>query len=916
MSKRTLYLIDGANYVFRAYYAIRSLSTSKGFPTNALYGFTQMILKLLRDEKPDHLAVVFDTKEPTFRDEMYEDYKANREAPPDDLVQQFPHFRPILEAMNIAVLEMAGFEADDLIGTLARKLASDELQVVVVSGDKDLMQLVGKNVSMFDSMKDRRIGEKEVEEQFGVPPSKVIEVMGLAGDSSDNVPGVSGIGMVTASKLIQKYGSLEAVIEHASELSKTIAEKIRSDAEKARLSRELVTIKTDVPLKYSFDDFAVTAPDDKKLHEIFREFEFSKLLSELSPKETLSRENYGLVQTADALSKLISRMKEAGRFSFDLETTSLDVMEAEIVGISVAASAGVASYIPVGHIAHSSPVGENWCEGDLFSVRPEQSRRAEGAGALAKGQLPLTEVLSALKPLLADPKLKKIGQNLKYDLAVLKRYDITVRGIYCDTMIASYVLNPSGAHNLDALAQQHLDHRTIRYEDVTGKGKKQIGFEEVGLDIAKDYSCEDADVALRLADIFVPELQKSGLSKLFFEMEMPVMEVLLDMEQAGMKIDAAKLKALSEDFDSRLKGLEKKIYKEAGEEFNINSPKQLGVVLFEKLKLGTPKRTKTGYSTDVGILEELSLKHPLPQLILEYRSLSKLKSTYVDALPELVNMRTGRLHTSFNQTVAATGRLSSSDPNLQNIPVRSKEGARIREAFVAEKGNVLISADYSQIELRVLAHLSKDKALLEAFKKGEDVHRITAAGIFGVKPEEATDEQRAVGKTVNFATIYGQTAFGLSKQLKIEVNVASRYIDAYFERYPEVEKYRDKVLTKARKDGYIETYFGRRRYVPDIASANAMVRQMTERMAFNAVFQGTAADIIKKAMIEIHAELPKKFPDCLMIMQVHDELLFEAPRAQAEGLAAFAKEKMEGVVVFDVPLVVDVGTGSNWAEAH
>ncbi len=899
MAKKTLYLIDGANYVFRAYYAIRSLSNSKGFPTNALYGFTQMILKLMRDEKPDHLAVVFDTAEPTFRDEMYEDYKANRTAPPDDLVQQFPYFKPILEALSIFVLELPGFEADDIIGTLAKKLASDELEVVIVSGDKDLMQLVGDSVKMFDSMKDRRIGEKEVEAQFGVKPRQVIDVLGLAGDASDNIPGVSGIGMVTASKLIAQYGSVEGVIEHAKELSKGLAERIEKDVDKARLSRELATIKTDVPVKYNFEDFAVTAPNDKKLHDLFREFEFTRLLSELSPKETLGREKYLLIQSLDELKKLTAEIRSAGKVSFDLETTSLDVMVAEIVGISVATAPGIAFYIPVGHVTGQAAP-------DLFGTQTK----------LAKGQLPLTEVIEELEPILADPKIKKIGQNLKYDLAVLKRYDVDVAGLYCDTMIASYLLNPSGSHGLDALAQQHLDHKTIRYEEVVGKGKKQLNFSEVAIDVARDYSCEDADVALRLADIFVPKLKEEKLDDLFFNLEMPLLVVLLDMEQAGMKIDTKKLALLSREYEEKLGELEKRIHSEAKEEFNINSPRQLGVILFDKLKLGTPRRTKTGYSTDVGILEDLSLKHHLPALILEYRSLSKLKSTFIDALREIVDKKTGRIHTSLNQAVASTGRLSSSDPNLQNIPVRSKEGGRIREAFIAEKGNVLISGDYSQIELRVLAHLSRDEALLEAFKRGDDVHRITAAGIFGVKPENVTDEQRAVGKTVNFATIYGQTAFGLSKQLKIEVGVAAKYIDSYFERYPAVAKYRDQILEKARKKGFIETLFGRRRYVPDILSQNAMVKQMTERMAFNAVFQGTAADIIKKAMVEIHNELPKKFPDARMIMQVHDELLFEVPEKAAKELGEYVKAKMENVVSLDVPLIVDVGIGANWAEAH
>jgi len=923
MSKKKLYLIDGANYIYRAYYAIGPLSTSKGLPTNALYGFTKMLLKLIREEKPDHIAVVFDTAEPTFRDELYEEYKANRSAPPDDLVQQFPYFKPILEALNIPVLELPGFEADDIIGTIAKKLASDELSVVIVSGDKDLMQLVGGAVLMYDSMKERRIGEKEVIDQFGVKPDQVIDILGLAGDASDNVPGVPGIGVVTASKLIKQYGSIENLIRHVDELSQGMADKIVKNTENARLSKELVTIKTDVPITYRFEDFAISGPDEKKLHELFRELEFTKLLSELAPKATISKEGYRLIQSEDALEKLIQQIKKAACFSFDLETTSLDVMEAAIVGISVATAHGKAAYIPVGHVgkeakeqtgkeARMQGAGET---GELFGT-PFPIPIPLGERARSEGQLRLPDVIAQLKPVFTDPSIKKIGQNLKYDIAILLRYDIEVNGIYCDTMIASYLLNPGGFHNLDLLAQQHLDHKTIRYEDVVGKGKKQKSFAEVDLDLARDYSCEDADVALRLADIFIPKLKDAALDQLFFDMEMPLVSVLLGMEKAGMKIDTERLGALSRDFEKRLMTLEKKIYVEAKEEFNINSTRQLGAILFEKLKLGTPKRTKTGYSTDVGVLEELALKHQLPALILEYRSLSKLKSTYIDALPLLVKKDTGRVHTSFNQTIAATGRLSSSDPNLQNIPVRTPEGRQIREAFIGEDGNVLLSADYSQIELRVLAHISQDKSLVDAFDKGEDVHKITAAGIFGCPLSDVTDEQRAIGKTVNFATIYGQSAFGLSRQLKIEVDKAKKYIDAYFDRYPGVDKLKAKVLSKARKLGFVETLFGRRRPVADINSKNETVKQMTERMAFNTVFQGTAADIIKKAMIKIHREMPKQFPNSRLILQVHDELLFEVPKDDAAVLGEFVREKMEKIVQLDVPLVVDIGTGINWAEAH
>jgi len=749
-----------------------------------------MLLKLLREKKPDHIAVVFDTKEPTFRDEMYKEYKSNRPPPPDDLIEQFPYFKKLLEALNIPSIELAGFEADDIIGTLAKKLASDELDVVIVSGDKDLMQLVGGGVSMYDSMKDKQIGEKEVIEFFGVEPAKVTDVLGLAGDPSDNIPGISGIGIATASKLIRQFESLENVLDNIDKLQGTLAYKIKNGAENARLSKKLVTIKTDVPLKYSLDDFAVLPPDHEKLHDLFQTLEFSKLISELSPRQAISREGYHLIQTEEDLERLIDEIKDKGRFSFDVETTSLNVMDAEIVGISTATEPGRAYYIPIGHYKFKTGLFSSCKESAVEKLTLKNEKNINLKYPESYEQLPHAMVLERFKPLLENEDIEKIGQNLKYDMAVLRRYGIFVKGLFCDTMIASYLLNPGTSHSLDILAQTYLDHRTIRYEEVVGKGKKQISFAEVPLETACNYSCEDADVAMRLSDILLVKLKEQKLEKLFFELEMPLIDVLLDMEQTGMKVDVEKLANYSHEFEMKLKELEEKIYAEAKERFNINSPRQLGIVLFEKLKLGAPKRTKFGYATDVGILEELALKHNLPALVLEYRSLSKLKSGYVDALPSLVNNKTGRIHTSFNQTVAATGRLSSSEPNLQNIPARTKEGIKIREAFIADKGNALISADYSQIELRVLAHLSQDNALIEAFKKGEDIHRITAAQIFGIKETDVTEEQRAVGKTVNFATIYGQGAFGLSKQLKIEVDVADKYINSFFKKYPSVEEYK------------------------------------------------------------------------------------------------------------------------------
>lgn len=903
MSKKKLYLVDGSNYVFRAYYAIGPLSTSKGLPTNALYGFTQMILKLISQFSPDYMVVAFDTKEPTFRDELYKEYKAHRPEPPDDLVQQFPYFNPILEALNVPILALPGFEADDVIGTVAKKLASDDLEVVVVSGDKDLMQLVDDNISMYDGMKDLHIGKKEVLERFGVGPSQVTEVLGLAGDSSDNVPGVPGVGPKTASKLIQEYGSIEKLIKNADKLSPNIASKIKENKDKAVLSKKLVTIDVDAPVKFKLADLVVGSPDTKKIRELFTELEFSKLLSTLAPQTTIDRSGYSVVDSKKELKNWLDKVRKLKELAIDLETTSLDVTEAEIVGISIAVSPGEACYIPVGHISQ----GMTRDFFDCISVK--------------EGQLPLQFVLDQIEAVLKDDKIKKIGQNLKYDFSILKHYKIEICGPLFDTMIASYLLNPGSRHNLDLLSEQYLGHKKITYSELVSKGKKEISFGEVEIEKAKEYSCEDVDVALRLYNIFSKRLKEEGLERIFFDIEIPLIEVLMDMELAGIKIDIAELKNLSKEFQCKLDVLQEKIFKEAGEEFNINSPKQLGKVIFENLKIGSPKigspkRTKTGYSTDVEVLEALAQEHKLPALVLEFRSLSKLKSTYIDALVDMAKKVTSRVHTSFNQTVAATGRLSSSDPNLQNIPVKTEEGKKIRKAFIAEKGKVFLSADYSQIELRVLAHLSRDKALLEAFNNNEDVHAVTASGIFGIPAAKVTKEQRNVGKTVNFSTIYGQGAFGLSKQLGIEIGDAKEYIKSYFERYPSVEKYREKILALARETGLVETLFGRRRHLPDINSRNAMVKQGAERAAFNTVFQGTAADIIKKAMIKIHDELPKKIPSAKMLLQVHDELLFEVAKEDAGTLSKFVKKVMEEVVKLDVPLVVDVGVGENWLDAH
>lgn len=891
----TIYLIDGTNYIFRAYYAIRHLSTSKGFPTNALFGFTQMLLKLIKDEMPTHIAIVFDSGKPSFRDEIYAQYKANRKEPPDDLQEQFPYFKKIVDALNLPTLAVEGVEADDVIGTLAKKAARSGYDAVIVTGDKDFMQLVDDKITLLDTMKEKRSGVKEVIEKFGVPPEGVIELMGLAGDTSDNIPGVQSIGPKTAMKLIERYKTIDGLLSHLNELDSPLKEKLQNHAGDAALSKKLATIKTDLDLKFDPPSFEMRSPNEPVLRELLKELEFSKLLKMLTPHEGISRENYETISSEADLERLLRHLSAAPpsatppsatppsaapRFAFDIETTSLNPMEAEIVGLSFAWAPGEAAYIPIGH--------------NYLTCPPQLSQKL---------------VLDKLRPILKDPRIQKIGQNCKYDLAVLAKYGIEVCPIECDTMIASYVLNPAGAHGLKDMANQFLDHTMKTYKEMVGKGKKAINFSEVDIEQASQYACEDADVTFRLRDLLLPKI--AGAQYLFSNIEMPLMHVLLKMELAGVKIDTGRLDELGQQWKGELKKLEGEIYKEAGDVFNINSPRQLGVILFERLGLSGARRTKTGYSTDVDVLTSLAERHKLPGLVLAHRSLSKLVSTYVEALPKLVNPRTGRIHTDFNQTVAETGRLSSSEPNLQNIPVRTTEGNKIREAFIAEDGFKLLSADYSQIELRILAHITEEEALLQAFKDGVDVHAATAASIFGVA--SVSKEQRAVGKTVNFATIYGQTSYGLSKQLGIPQDVAREYIDNYFARYPAVAGFKEAAIESARKLGFVETLLGRRRYVPDINSKNVSVRQNAERMAFNTIFQGSAADIIKKAMIEVDRDLGRVSPQSRMILQVHDELLFEVPEGDIDKIKEFVKEKMEGAYPLKVPLVVDIGVGSNWA---
>jgi DNA polymerase-1 len=849
-----------------------------------------MLLKVLRDHKPDGVAVVFDTRGPTFRTELYADYKANRPAMPDDLAVQIPYIKQIVEAFRIPSLEQEGFEADDVIGTIAKKAEKDGIEVVIVTGDKDLLQLVSDKITLLDTMKDSHKGLREVKERFGITPERLPDIMGLSGDSIDNIPGVPGIGEKTAVALIERFGSLDSLFQKLEkadekELKKKTKEKILMHKDKALLSRELATIDTHVPLEIRWDDFLLSPPDEEGLRSIFKELEFHKFLQDIVPQKSISYEGYHLITHEDELTHLITDLRGAAAFSVDLETTSRDPITAKVVGISF-------SHRP--HEAYYCPVAHN------YPGVPEQ--------------LPTSRVLEQLKPLLEDEHKGKYGQNIKYDYLVLRRHGVTLSGIAFDTMIASYLLNSTKrSHSLESIAQEYLDHQMITYKEVTEKGQ---GFQKVDLQQAMRYSGEDADVTFLLSDLLKKKLKEAGLEDLFVQIELPLVEVLAEMELRGVKIDPDLLRELSKELETRLWDLEKRVFALVGEEFNINSTQQLGKILFEKLKLPVIKKTKTGYSTDVEVLEELAHEHELPRTVLEYRSLTKLKSTYVDALPQLIEPSTGRVHTSYNQTVTATGRLSSSDPNLQNIPIRTEDGRRIREAFVPEAGWWMISADYSQIELRILAHLSQDTTLIKAFQQGEDIHARTASEIFGVSSDKITPQMRREAKVINFGIIYGMSPYGLARELGVEPKIAAEYIDEYFKKYQGVKSYLDEILKEAKKKGNVTTICNRRRYLPEINSSNRAARQFAERTAINTPIQGSAADLIKIAMIRIYRRLTEKGLKTKMIMQVHDELVLEAPDDEADQAERVVKEEMEGVMDMVVPLRVSVARGKNWGAIH
>lgn len=886
-----IFLIDGQSYIYRAFYAVRDLATSKGFPTNAIFGFVNMLQRIRDGYAPSHLAVVFDAKGKNFRHELYAKYKAHRLAMPETLRPQIPCIKEVVRAYHMPVIELEGYEADDIIATLATRWAKDGVEVVIVSGDKDLMQLVSQHITMLDTMKGERIGIEQVRSKFGVEPARVIDVQGLMGDATDDIPGIPGIGEKTAIKLICEWHDLENLLAHAAEIPGKLGQKIRENAELARVSKALATLRCDVPIEVELDELVRREPDKERLKALFREFEFRRLLAEMdSPwdapaEDPAPRGEYEIVRTTQQLEHVLRAIRAAKTFCFDTETTSLDPLAAELVGVSLAVEEGKAWYIPVGH-------------------------RSDDAAP----QLPREEVLTALRSLLEDQSLLLIGQNTKYDMMVLAKYDLWPRNLAGDTMLASYLLNPTRRHNLTDLAWDQLQYRMVTYEEVTDNGRKN--FAEVSVAEAARYSGEDADITLRLAHRLFPQVQEEGMGKLFTDVEVPLAAVLARMELTGIRVDLDLLSELSQEFGKRRRALEKEIYDLAGEEFNIGSPQQLQTILFDKLGLPRGKKTKTGSSTDSSVLEALAEQYPLPAKILAYRGFTKLQSTYVDALPKLIHPKTGRIHTSFNQTVTATGRLSSSNPNLQNIPVRTEEGRRIRTAFVPEPGWVLLSADYSQIELRLLAHLSQDPVLIESFQKGQDVHARTAAELFGASLNTVSAAQRRQAKTINFGIIYGMGALRLGRSLGIPLKTAQEYIEQYFKRYAGIKAYMDGVLLEARKCGYVTTLLGRRRYVPDLQSKNAQLAAAAERMAVNTPIQGTAADLIKMAMVEIDKRLAKEKAPARMLLQVHDELLFEVQEKKLNKVKTLVQECMESVMELRVPLQVDLGVGANWAEAH
>lgn len=893
-----LVLVDGSSYLYRAYHAMykADLRNSAGHPTGATRTVIAMLKKLKKEYPGSVIAVVFDAKGKTFRDKLFPDYKANRPPMPDDLRVQIEPIHAIVEAMGMPLIMVEGVEADDVIGTFCQQASAVESPVIVSTGDKDMAQLVNEHVALVNTMTDTTMDVAGVKEKFGVAPSQIIDYLALIGDSVDNIPGVPKVGPKTAVKWLDAYGSLQAIMDNADKVSGKVGENLRNTLEQLPLSYQLATIKLDVDMSTSATELKMSEQNKDTLIALFEKYEFSAWLEELSvsdetPKERqVVKTNYDTIFTEAAFESWLEKLKACEYFAFDTETTSLDAMQAKLVGVSFAVVVGEAAYLPFGH--------------DYIDA-PEQLSEAF--------------VLGKLKALLEDSAIGKLGQNLKYDAKVLSNYNIELRGICSDTMLESYVYDSTATrHDMDSLALKYLGHETIHYEDVAGKGAKQITFNQVPLETAGPYAAEDADITLRLHQKFQPLLANHPtLLRVLDEMEIPLVAVLTKMELAGTYIDSDMLYKQSAQIQEEIQSLEQHAYELAGEEFNLASPKQLQHIFFDKLKLPIIKKTPKGQpSTAEPVLQELALDYPLPQVIMQHRVLAKLKSTYTDKLPEMINPSTGRVHTSYHQAVAATGRLSSSDPNLQNIPIRTEAGRRVRQAFIAPQGYKILAADYSQIELRIMAHLSNDEGLREAFVNGADVHKATAAEVFSVAVEDVSADQRRNAKAINFGLIYGMSAFGLAKQLGIQRNEAQRYIDQYFARYPGVKHYMDATRAKAAEDGFVETLFGRRLYLSEINASNAMRRQAAERTAINAPMQGTAADIIKKAMLAVDSWIATERADVVMTMQVHDELVFEVKSDECDDVAAHISQLMSDVVDLSVPLLVDVGIGSNWDEAH
>ncbi len=896
--RKRLFLIDGSALVYRSYFAfIRNpLSNSKGENISAVFGFAKTMIKILDEEKPEYFAVVFDTPEPTFRHKLFDEYKAQRPKMADEMVAQLPRIQQMLEALNVPIIAKPGFEADDVMGTLAKQATAVGIETVLVTGDKDLMQLVGPLVKVFNP---RRAGEetewldsKGVKEKVGLPPEQIVDLLALMGDASDNIPGVPGIGPKTAVPLLQEFGSLKNVLQNLDKVgSKRTKESLRANEHLARLSQQLATIHCDVPLDQKPAELVIRDMQNDRAVAFFQDVEIHSLVDRFSQRQEHLAKSYHLVDTDDALHQLIGNLKNAGAFALDTETTDIDPMRAELVGLSFSWQEGIAYYLPV----------------KVPNDLAEQNK-----------SLDLKWVLDRLRPVLEDASIKKCGHNAKYDMLVLAQHGSQVRGLEFDTMVASYLINPTARqHNLDSVSLEYLNFKKIPTSSLIGSGKNQITMDKVPVAKIMEYACEDAEVTWRLRKLLADKLAEFDLQKLFDEVEIPLVGVLMRMEQNGVALDEIYLAGMSKELDRELTQLEGNIYRSAGTKFNINSPKQLGTILFENLKLPTARRTKTGFSTDVAVLEELAQQHELPRLILEYRQLAKLKSTYVDALPKLINPKTGRLHTSFNQTVAATGRLSSSDPNLQNIPIRTEIGKSIRKAFVTyDNQHVILDADYSQIELRIMAHISGDATLRSSFLHDEDVHTRTAALVFKTEPKEVTPDQRRKAKEVNFGIMYGMGAYGLSQRLGITPDEGDAFIQAYFASYPGVHAFMQNTIREAHEKGYVTTLLNRRRYLPEINSDNRNMRDFAERTAVNTPIQGSAADLIKVAMIHIQRRLTEEKLKSKMILQVHDELVFEVPKNELETMQKLVRTEMENAIHLDVPVKIDMGVGDNWLDAH